>query len=354
MFFQNPFDSEYMGVWVLGDRHHSPTFKCPPNTGRGINIFTSWNLGPYDLTGNDGYGAAHSTLSIRVASDPLLRNYAQISVNISAGAVSSSAVTANEIVANLNNSDFFSTFFTATVEHSKIVIRYRREPHLMRAYIVNGGAEVKLGKLGFNKRAGIAELPDYFLRHTVDNRFNYDDGVAMLVPLSHAITGNTVANPTVVTAASAHGLTSGQTVYFTGSNSSPTINGARVVTVTGASTFTIPVNVTTAGTKGRFSTAVEADLINNAVDVRGSSLGYSALTVQEDYQLLAGRSGLFVFRKNTVSGSNQITTSIEYPAGAGVGDLAKKIVATYTSTNTNPDTYVEMPYVLTAADLLTP
>jgi hypothetical protein len=47
-----------------------------------------------------------------------------------------------------------------------------------------------------------------------------------------------------------HGLTTGHKVVITGSNSTPTINGTRTVTVLSNTTFSIPVNVTTAGTAG--------------------------------------------------------------------------------------------------------
>src|SRR6266487_1551315 len=61
---------------------------------------------------------------------------------------------------------------------------------------------------------------------------------------------NTVANPTVVTSTISHGLVSGDYVNITGSNSTPAINGSWMVTVLSATTFSIPVNVTVAGTAG--------------------------------------------------------------------------------------------------------
>ncbi len=66
------------------------------------------------------------------------------------------------------------------------------------------------------------------------------------------ITSNTLANPTVVTSQKPHGLTTGDKIFVSGSNSTPTIDGERTVTVTGLSTFTIPVNVSVAGTAGTF------------------------------------------------------------------------------------------------------
>jgi|KBSSwiStaDraftv2_1062776.scaffolds.fasta_scaffold53339_5 hypothetical protein len=66
------------------------------------------------------------------------------------------------------------------------------------------------------------------------------------------ITSNTLANPTVVTTPVPHGLASTDVIVVSGSNSTPSINGSQVVTVTGATTFTVPVNVSVAGTAGTF------------------------------------------------------------------------------------------------------
>lgn len=61
------------------------------------------------------------------------------------------------------------------------------------------------------------------------------------------ITSSSVANPTVVTTATAHSLTTGDTVLIAGHSSTPSINGSYTVTVTGTTTFTIAVNVTVGG-----------------------------------------------------------------------------------------------------------
>ena len=71
------------------------------------------------------------------------------------------------------------------------------------------------------------------------------------------ITGNTVANPTVVTTSAAHNLVTGNVVTITGSNSTPTIDGTRTVTVISGTTFSVPVNVTVAGTAGSVTTAFD-------------------------------------------------------------------------------------------------
>jgi hypothetical protein len=67
------------------------------------------------------------------------------------------------------------------------------------------------------------------------------------------INTSTVANPTTINVSAAHGLATGDVVYITGhAGSTPAIQGVYTVTVTGAATFTIPVNVTVAGAGGSF------------------------------------------------------------------------------------------------------
>lgn len=68
------------------------------------------------------------------------------------------------------------------------------------------------------------------------------------------ITSNSIANPTVVTTPVPHLLATGDTVLIAGvATSNPTINGERTVTVISPTTFSVPVNVTVAGTGGTFT-----------------------------------------------------------------------------------------------------
>lgn len=59
-----------------------------------------------------------------------------------------------------------------------------------------------------------------------------------------AIASVSAANPAVVTTSVVHSLTSGGTYTLANTDTTPTVNGAQVVTVTSPTTFTIPVNVT--------------------------------------------------------------------------------------------------------------
>lgn len=81
-------------------------------------------------------------------------------------------------------------------------------------------------------------------------RINALDGVA--------ITSSSVANPSVITTPTAHGLVSGELATIAGhAGSTPAINGDHVVTVLTPTTFSIPVNVTVAGAGGTVSLADE-------------------------------------------------------------------------------------------------
>ena len=75
---------------------------------------------------------------------------------------------------------------------------------------------------------------------------------------SGSISANSLANPTVVTSV-AHGLETGDVIVIAGSNSTPTINGSRTITKTGADTFTVPVNVSVAGTAGTWTFTSDAE-----------------------------------------------------------------------------------------------
>lgn len=74
-----------------------------------------------------------------------------------------------------------------------------------------------------------------------------------VLALEYPITANTLANPTVVTLSKAHGYknTDKFFVLIRGSNSTPVIDGAQTATgTTSRRQFTLPINVTGAGTAG--------------------------------------------------------------------------------------------------------
>jgi archaellum component FlaG (FlaF/FlaG flagellin family) len=286
-FFQNPFPEEFRGNWLLADRQHIPSFVCKSNAGRGPEAVFSWVLAPYNLTGNDASGNAKNVLTLSFALNSgsgTFTNWGDISVTL-AGATAT-AILASEVCASLNADANFSSWFVASIvnEKDKITISQKQASSRMKFYVKNTGAETVLR---FNAKAGVSELPTYFSRHTIDNRFAYADSQNALIELDP-------------------------------------------------------------------DDAVDAAVINNAVDAYGRPLGYDSTDPKEDWELLGGRSGLFNFQKLTVDGSDRITQIIEYPCGAKTGDLGRMIKYTYSGGNKNPSSICEIPYTLTDSDLLTP
>lgn len=95
------------------------------------------------------------------------------------------------------------------------------------------------------------------------------------------ITSNSVANPTIVTTTVPHGLVNGDIIVISGSNSTPTIDGEQTVTVTGLSTFSVPVNVTVGGTAGTFVKAKTTNGGSGYLQVSALTLGgYTDLTIK--------------------------------------------------------------------------
>jgi hypothetical protein len=131
-------------------------------------------------------------------------------VNV-AGAVP--AVTrAEEVVNALNANALFANSFTAYFQNATqgssgnggpftVLIRAKLPRVAMRCYIDNAAAETKLQ---FNRRAPVRQLPTYFSRYTIANRFNYPESNAQLIkldpldPIDAQIIINAGQNPLVV------------------------------------------------------------------------------------------------------------------------------------------------------------
>lgn len=296
-FFQNPFTSDFDGNWVLTDRQYSPCFPVPHNAGRGDEIVTVWTEPPYNLSGNDADGNSKAVLTLRFALNDF-RNWADLALTITATSLANALP--YEIVNSFNaNTDFFDRFVASLEQFQptananvqppignfvapRIVIKQRQPATNLRFYILNTGAETVLK---FNARAGVAEIPSYFSRHTVDNRFNFADSQNCLVELD-------------------------------------------------------PTNYD-----------VDANLIDAAVDKFGKPLNLDHTTIRADYLLLAGRSGGYIFAKNNYNSGN-LSSKIEYHAGAAIGDLAR--LTTYSYSGSTLLSSATIPYVLTSGDIITP
>jgi hypothetical protein len=277
-FFQNLFNQEFRGNWVLADRQYSLTFSCPANQ-NSSDLQLAYNNGPWDFTELDLSGSSAGILTLNYAWDPDLKNYTTLEIDVTGE--NPSATTPQEVVNNLNSNETFFAIFTAELnkDFTSVLIKSKASRlKAIRLWISNTGAEKQMK---FNKMAGVAELPSYFNRHTIDNRFNYSDSTGSLILLDET------------------------------------------------------------------DIDIDIPIIEEA--------GFSPNEMKEDYELLAGRaSGLFSFKKLTVDGSDRVTETIEYPAGAKVGDLAKKTNYAYSGSNKNPNKVTEIPYLLQNSDIIIP
>lgn len=331
-FFQNLFD-DYEGCWTVGElKGYTMTFKVPANKNKG-EVHLAWNYEPYDLSSD-------SILKFNFAFDRDFKNFSSFEIDV-AGAVPS-ATKASEIRDILNASAIFSDRFIAGVDNNRLYVRQKRPVINFRTYISNSGAELALK---FNKFAGIADIPSYFEKDTIENRFQTTEAMGRLIRLSHPIVSNTVADPTVISSPN-HGLQNGDIIYIVGSNSTPTIDGEREVTRINDDSFSVEVEVTVAGFNGEWLNENEYQILTDA------GIEYSNMLL--DWQHLRGRTSSYLFTKNVVDGSERITSQLVWPAGARVGHIAKKIIYTYDADNTTATTKLEIPYVLTASDLVSP
>lgn len=161
-FFQNVLNSEFRGSLFSADRKLQSNFKIGPNTNSSMYMLAG-NSGPYDLTGN-------TNLSISFAYDPSLLGYAKITINVSGATVA--ATTSQEIATALNANAIFAENFLAVANTESLLIKGRKNRANFIAFISNESAE---SVIGFNKKAPVAELPSYFERYALENRFSYSD-----------------------------------------------------------------------------------------------------------------------------------------------------------------------------------
>jgi alpha-tubulin suppressor-like RCC1 family protein len=165
-FFQNVFDFEFRPTILGADRQYQMGWKLPANTNRSDYIL-SGNAEPYDLSSS-------RILSINYAYDVNFVNYSTLEIDVYGGA----QTTAADVVSNLNADPTFSSLFVASTYRStispdsanKVLIKCKKNKADIRVFISNLGAEKKIQ---FNKNAPIRELPSYFARYTVPNRFVY-------------------------------------------------------------------------------------------------------------------------------------------------------------------------------------
>jgi len=298
--FQNPFFADFYGNLSLEDRQLSPVFKCPINSGRSLTSVANWRPTEdgYDLSGTDSDDNNNNILKIRYAIDSNFLNWMTSEYDLTEDSeltytIDSSNVKPYQIVDSLNKNDLFATFFKASFQNNKIVLEQKRSADRMKFYIMNGQAE---SVLGFNDRAGVAQLPSYFRRHTVFNRNSngllaFEDGNNMLVELSPSNSGG--------------------------------------------------------------DSEVDDDVIENNQDEFGKSKNYNSSVTKADWELLVGKSTTFMFKSRSNVASASTVEEIVYPAGAEAGDFSIKNITELDGSG-NVLREFSVPHTLEAGDLITP
>lgn len=119
--------------------------------------------------------------------------------------------------------------------------------------------------------------------YVISNSETVGESFSPNIAADNKITNISVANPTVITTSSPHGLTSGNQVVISNSNSTPSIDGVRSVTVLSSTTFSVPVNVTVAGNYAVFSSTTNIEVSEN--EEKPNRVYYSKLSQPESVPL---------------------------------------------------------------------
>lgn len=188
-------------------------------------------------------------------------------------------------------------------------------------YTVSG--QVDRGAIVMNQAAQTANWTGAAVDYTLDT-------AQRVIP----ITSNSIANPSVVTTPVPHGLTTGQVILIAGvATSSPTINGQQTVTVITPTTFSVPVNVTVAGTGGTF---VLASTVNGGA-------GYQAISAFSGFTGVVG--------KVQHSVDNSVWADLVTFTNVTAGPVAERIVV---AAGTTVNRYTRHIGTVTGAGSITP
>jgi hypothetical protein len=134
---------------------------------------------------------------------------------------------------------------------------------------------------------------------------------------SGSVTSASVANPTVITTTAPHGLQSNRSVTISG-NSELDVNGVFNVTVTGANTFTIPVDLLAAGAGGSFVTNDDSfDDLKTCYNIVIARLNSDPILVFGNYRLLDNSTiqESIITKVDRPTKKITLNLSLEYVAG---------------------------------------
>lgn len=156
--------------------------------------------------------------------------------------------------------------------------------------------------------------------------------VSTVQSYSGSITSNSAASSTVITTSAPHNLISNRIVTISGvSGSTPSINGTYQITVLSPTTFSIPVNVTVAGTGGSYVT-VNNDFRDQQACFAGicANLDSDAGTAFKNYHSLGTTSIEETVITAINTGTRTVTLATAIPLIVGPITIYNAINATFT------------------------
>lgn len=115
------------------------------------------------------------------------------------------------------------------------------------------------GRMLLESRSLIDEDPFYVLGNNDITGLSFNPDIGPEGDITAIGTGN----PSIITTATAHGLTTGDEVVLTSTNSTPQVNGLYTITYESDTSFSINKTVISAGTSGRFIRAVNSVFSEN-------------------------------------------------------------------------------------------
>jgi hypothetical protein len=138
------------------------------------------------------------------------------------------------------------------------------------------------GKMVLEDRT-LADIPFYIIGNNANTGGSFFPNISPVTELNTSAGRISIGNPTIVISAG-HRLINNDQIVITNSDSTPSINGIYNVLATGVNTFTIPVNVTVAGTKLSYSKTSVAKVSQN--EVKPNRIYYSKLQQPESTPIL--------------------------------------------------------------------
>ncbi len=146
---------------------------------------------------------------------------------------------------------------------------------IINAFYLSGTSDVP-GKMLFEaKSLSSTNTPFYILGNNSNTGESFSPDISPEITIS----SNSIANPTVITTSTAHGLINQDYVTIVGSNSTPSIDGVHQITYISSTTFSIDVNVTVGGTSGALIKSVNGEFSENEEKV--NRIYYSKLQQPE-------------------------------------------------------------------------